>query len=360
MKRKILIISTVGLLYDGITNVVISYLQSMDLSDLEVYVASTIKAEPNIINKIEKLGCQIVDFPSRRSSTLLYFLKLFLFIKKNNIDVVHAHGNSGTLAIEMLAAWLGGCKKRIAHSHNTHCDQIKADRLLRPVFRRLYTVALACGTEAGKWLFEDESFEVLKNGRDIKTYSFKENVRNNVRQEFHIGDCIAIGHVGGFFPQKNHKFLAKIYHEIVKLCPDAKLFMIGDGPLKLEIEKECEDIRENVIFTGNIERVPDLLQAMDGMVLPSLFEGLPLVVVEWQINGLPCLLSTNVTPECAITENVHFFKLDDSPAKWASEIIAIIERNNRSESAKSAVDLVRRNGFDISESAKVLKKIYMK
>lgn len=359
MKRKVLIISTVGLIYDGITSVIMSYLQSMDLADLNIYIVSTNRVEPNILKELEKLGCHIVTLPSRRFDTFSYFLNLYSFIKKNSIDVVHAHGNSGTLAIEMMAAWLGGCEKRIAHSHNTHCDQIRADKLLRPIFNQLYTDAIACGTDAGKWLFGEKPFKVLKNGRDIKTYSFKENVRDSVRLKHHLGNSLTIGHVGGFFPQKNHKFLCMVYHEIIKLCPDAKLFMIGDGPLKPEIGQECDDIHENVIFTGNTEHVPDLLQAMDGMILPSLFEGLPLVVIEWQINGLPCLLSNNVTKECAITDNVHFMNLDDSPSKWAESIIRCVKINDRAKAAIDAVNKVRENGFDITEGAKELRVIYM-
>lgn len=109
--RKIVIVSTVGLIYDGITSVISSYLEAMDKTDLEIYVVSTIKAEPNI-EKIEKLGCKIVHFPSRKNNTIKYFISLQTFIHRNGIEVIHAHGNSATLAIEMLAGLLGGCKKK--------------------------------------------------------------------------------------------------------------------------------------------------------------------------------------------------------------------------------------------------------
>ena len=132
--KKILIISTVGLIYDGITSVVVSYLKAMNREDLEIYVVGTINVKESIRKQIESLGCKVVDFPDRRNDTMRYFLQLSKFIRKNKIDIVHAHGNSGTLAIEMVAAWLGGCKKRIAHSHNTKCDQVKADKILRPIF----------------------------------------------------------------------------------------------------------------------------------------------------------------------------------------------------------------------------------
>ena len=351
-------ISTVGLIYDGITSVILSYLQAMDLTELDIYVVATIKVEPSIKEKMEQLGCHVVDLPSRRGDTLKYFSSLVSLIRKNKIKVMHAHGNSGTLAIEMLAGWLGGCKKRIAHSHNTRCNQVKADKLLRPIFNLFYTDALACGDAAGKWLFGNKPFTVIKNGRNVKLFEFDLNMRKIMRSKYKIANEIAIGHVGGFFEQKNHRFLLKIYKAILEIEPTAKLFMIGDGPLKAEIEEEAKDISEHLIFVGTTDRVPDYLHAMDGMILPSLFEGLPLVAVEWQINGLPCIFADTITKECAFTDTVKFMSLDESAETWAVEIIKMAKANKRNESAAVAIQKVKLAGFDIKDSANILKRIY--
>ena len=139
--KKIIIVSTVGLIYDGITSVITSYLEAMNREDLKIYVVSTIMSESKIEKKIEELGCDIVRLPSRSKSPIVYIFSLAHFIRKNNIDVIHAHGNSATLSIELLAGFLGGCKRRIAHSHNTRCDQVRADKMLRPLFNLLYTDA---------------------------------------------------------------------------------------------------------------------------------------------------------------------------------------------------------------------------
>lgn len=358
--RKILIISTVGLIYDGITNVILSYLQAMDLSNMEIYIGATINVVPEIRSKLEKMGCQIIELPSRRDKPLKYMFELVKMIRINKIQVIHAHGNSGTLAIEMVAAWLGGCRKRIAHSHNTQCDQVRADKLLRPIFNMFYTDALACGEDAGKWLFGKNPFKVLKNGRDLEVYAFNKEMRNQVRNEFKLENRLTIGHCGGFYEQKNHIFLSEIYHELVRIQPDIKLFMIGDGPLKHEIECLCGDIKDNVVFTGNTSRVSELLQAMDGMLLPSLFEGLPLVVIEWQINGLPCILSTNISRECDISNLVHFLPVDNNASAWAIEIVKYAKENKRMQSSKEASEKIRLNGFNIHDEAKKLRMIYMK
>lgn len=356
--KKILIISTVGLIYDGITSVITSYLEAMDKSGLDIYVVSTIKSEAKIEEKLNCMGCKVVYMPSRKENTIKYFLSLIAFIRKNNIDVVHAHGNSGTLAVEMVAAWLGGSKKRIAHSHNTKCNQVKADKILRPIFNMFYTDGLACGEDAGKWLFGNKKFEVLTNGRDIDAYRFNVNKRNCIRSLYNIDKEIVIGHVGGFFEQKNHKFLTAIYKEIRKIEPTCKLFMIGDGPLKNEIETECKGL--NVIFTGAIDNVADYLNAMDGMLLPSLFEGLPLVAIEWQINGLPCIFSDAITKECVLTNNVESLSLDCSPKIWAQHIIDMCKSNDREKTSNISYEKLIASKYNLNKNVDRLKQIYIK
>lgn len=358
---KVMVISTVGIIYDGITSVITSYLQAMDLSDLEVYVAGTIKVEPGVRKKLESLGCKIIDLPSRRDNTTKYFIKLVKVLKKEKIQVLHAHGNSGTLAIEMVAGWLGGCTNRIAHSHNTRCDQVKADKILRPIFNLFYTKAVACGEDAGIWLFGEREFSVLNNGRDIELFSFNPMIRENVRRELNIGDSIAIGHVGGFVEQKNHKFLLEIYRELLELEPSIKLFMIGDGILKEEVEKKAKEykIKDSIMFTGNCDNVAELLQGLDGMLLPSLFEGLPLVAIEWQIAGLTSVLSNLITNECVFTPFVSFESLENTPRHWAEAMLNAVRTARRENYSIEAQSAVREAGFDIKENAKRLKQIYM-
>ena len=354
--RKILIVSTVGLIYDGITSVIIAYLDAMDRSGLEIYIAGTIEVKDAFRKKINDLGCTIVDFPNRKTETGSYAIALTKFIRDNKIKVIHAHGNSGTLVIEMTAAWLGGCKKRIAHSHNTQCSQIKADRLLRPLFYLLYTDGLACGKEAGEWLFGNRAHEILPNGRDVEKYKFNSSIRDKFRRKLGIKDEIVIGHVGGFFEQKNHHFLVEIYREIKILQPNTKLFMFGDGPTKKYVERLCEDI--DVIFAGTTDNISDFLNMMDGMLLPSLFEGIPLVAIEWQINGLPCILSDTVTKDCKLTDSVLFMSLKRSASEWAENIITMIETNDRMTCAKSAYETISTSSFNIKSNSEKLRELY--
>lgn len=359
MKNKVIIVSTVGLIYDGITNIILSYLEAMDKNGLEIYVVSTIKSEPAIEKKFKDLGCILVHLPSRKKDVLKYFIELKKFIKQNKIQIIHAHGNSSTLGIEMVAALFGGCSKRIAHSHNTKCDSKIANILLKPIFRVTYTDALACSLEAGKWLFGNKEFIVLKNGREIGSYLFSLNERKKMRKELNLEDELVIGHVGGFFEQKNHIFLIEIFKEVHEIYPNSKLFLIGDGPLKKEIEENVIGNENDVKFIGTTDRVSNYLQAFDVMVMPSLFEGLPLVAIEWQINGLPCVISDTITKDCDITGLVRFESLENNPSVWANDILKMSIKNDRSDISAISAKKAKENGYDIVDSVDILRRIYL-
>lgn len=354
-KRKILIISTVGLIYDGITSVIMAYLEFMSLSNLDIQLVGTINIEPKIRQKIESLGCEIIDLPNRRTETIKYFFELARYIRKENIDVVHAHGNSATLAVDLLAAKLGGAKKRIAHSHNTQCNQIIADKIMRPMFNALYTDAVACSFDAGKWLFGNKPFTILANGRDIEKYKFVLAKRQALRLQYGITNELVIGHVGGFYKQKNHEFLIDVFRKVVLINPNTKLILIGDGPLKNTIENSVQDISDKVLFLGTTDHVEDYLNIMDVMALPSLFEGLPLVVIEWQINGLPCVISDTVTKDCAVSDLVKFESLNKGSSVWAKELVGCSGRRN---DMTLIIEDIKKAGFDIKNNASVLKKLY--
>lgn len=358
--KKVLIISTVGLIYDGITNVILSCLAAMNRDGLDLYIASTIQCEQSIKSRFEELGCKVVPFSNRRKEPSRYFFELVRFIKKQRIEIVHAHGNSATLAVEMVAAWLGGAKKRIAHSHNTRCDQVKADKILRPLFNLFYTEGLACGNEAGKWLFGNRPFTILNNGRDINKFSYNPDMRTHIRQQLGLKENeLAFGHVGNFVAQKNHAFLIDIFREILKLEPTAKFYLVGDGPEKKEIEKKLGKL--NVTFVGTIDNVNEFINAMDSMIFPSLFEGLPLVAIEWQLNGVPTLAADTITDSCKLIDNFCFYSLNYSAEKWAKKAIymAVIYRNQRQECSQMAKLKAVKSGFDINSSAEKLREIYL-
>ena len=181
---------------NGISAVIMNYCRNIDLDKFEITIFAGNDINPNYRRELEKIGISIIQLPSKRLSKIKYYRALKNSMKRNYFDMIHVHGNSAVMAFDLEIAKLKGIKVRIAHSHNTVCPNMKLHKLLNPIFKRLYTNAFACGEEAGKWIFKNQSFEVINNGINVNKYTFDESIRNNVRKELNIKeDEILIGHI---------------------------------------------------------------------------------------------------------------------------------------------------------------------
>lgn len=357
---KVLILNTNGLNFEGISLSIISYLEAMNRTGIQFDIALVSPHNhEELIQTVKAMGCCIYKLPSRSRNPLLYFLALKRLIQSNSYDIVHAHGNSATLALEMWAAKWAGCKVRISHSRNTRTSYPVLDILLRPFFNRAYTHGFACGREAGEWLFGDHPFRVIANGKKLDKFAFNAALRTEVRRRLKAADQILIGHAGAFNQQKNHGFLIKVFKELADMDERYVLYLMGDGELRPIIEQmvEAYGLKEKVVFTGWISNMAEMLQAMDIMILPSKFEGLPNVVVEWQIAGLPSIISDSITQECKATELVSYMPLQAGPAAWADKIRSL-EIINREEAAASICSQIAAAGFDIDTNARQLREVY--
>lgn len=350
---KILVINTVGLNRNGITQVIFDYYSRFDMRKYDVCVGSGEQDSEEVRQMFRDAGIKVRLLPSRRQKTAGYVLVLYRLMAREKYDIIHVHGNSATMAMELMAARAAGCPVRIAHVHNSTCDARRADRLMRPAFYRSYTDAYACGQMAGEWMYGGRNFRTVKNGRSIRKFSYDPAVRLRMREKCGLGpDTLAVGHVGNFNEQKNHPFLLRVFQKIRERQPDAKLFLAGYGHCEGSVRalvKELE-LEDGVVFLGLTDRIQDLLQAMDVMVLPSRHEGLPLVAVEWQMAALPCVLSDAITEECAFTDLVRFLSLDERYEKWADTVLEMRHRD-RARDALLAEELAGRNGYDIEKDA---------
>lgn len=357
---KLLHIPTGGVFPDGILNCILEYTKAMDKSNMEISVLAVNVPSREMVQKIETAGCRVIVIPERKSHMLRYMRRLYTCLKQNRFDIIHVHGSSALMSIELLTAWLAGCRVRIAHSHNTMCNNPKADKLLRPLFYRLYTQAFACGKAAGQWLFGGRKFIVVPNGRDLQKFQYEEAFRRKWREQLGMDkDCLAIGHVGRFTEQKNHTGLIEIFQAVKERQPQAKLFLMGDGRL-MDAIKQCvleKHLENDVYFLGNTDNVHEILSAMDLMVLPSRYEGLPLVVLEWQAAGLPCYISDVITDECIVRSNVKKLSLQESPSVWAEAIVhtSFADRTSEKDMIRNEM---RAAGYDIVCAAKNLKNKY--
>lgn len=359
---RVLHIPTGGLFSDGVYSCIYAYMSAMERQDIEIDVLATNKPPIDIISELKSINCKVIEIPYRRNDVKRYIKELYVYLKNNKYDIVHVHGSSSIMSIELFVAWLTGCKIRIAHSHNTKCENQKADKLLRPIFKCLYTHAFACGRDAGKWLFSEGKYEVIPNGRDLKKYEFSTNNRVYWRKQLDVNeDCLLIGHVGRFNEQKNHKYLIQIMEQVKNKNENAKLVLMGTGELMEEIKNNVyeKNLSNDVIFMGAIDNVNELLSAMDVMVLPSLYEGLPIVAIEWQASGLSCYLSDTITDECIVTKDVKKIAIDEHPIVWA-EAIVNTKRKDREQTKENVKREMQLAGYDIMYDAKKLKSLYQK
>ena len=359
---KVLVVLTGELCFDGITNSVLNYYRAMDRSGMEIGIVSARGTNEEMRKNFEDIGCTVYPLENRDSCPAKYFVQLIGIIKRGKYDILHAHGNSATLAIETTAAYLAGCKVRIIHSRNSFCEHTKADKLLRPLMYATYTDGFSCGQKAGEWLFGNRPFTIINNGKDIDRFLFKSDERNKYRKKLVASDDeILLGHVGLFHRQKNHDFLIDVFHEVCKKSNRYKLVLIGEGEDQEKIREKVErlGLSEKVIFLGRQGNVQDWLQALDIMVFPSLFEGMPNVVLEWQIAGLPSLISDRITKECEITNLVRYLPLEKGAEYWADEVLRT-PIQNREGNQEYIRKMFEEAGFDIKTNAKILKSEYKK
>lgn len=355
---KILIINTVPTGRNGITNVIFNLHRALDKSDIVIDYVSINEPDEVYCATIKSSGGEVYVLPRRMKKILTYIIQLRAVVRKNRYDAVHVHGNSAMLVLDLLAIALGGSKVRIAHSHNTTCTHPALHRLLIPTFRLLCTHRLACGQDAGRWLYSNQPFLVLNNGVDTKRFSFQQEARQRMRKALGISDSQKIvGHVGLFNEAKNQCYLVDMMKTMSR---EYKLLFIGGGALRESVEQKVRELglSDRVIFGGVTDCVEDYLSAFDLLVMPSLYEGLPLSLIEAQASGLKCLVSDNITREVDKTGNLTFLSLEEGAEKWAQTVQEMKLAADRDEASKIAIERIVESGYDIQTEAEKLKYYY--
>lgn len=359
---KILLINTVPTEKNGITNVIFNYLRNIDRKDMTFDYLSINEPETSYREGVEKFGGRMFVLPRLEMGVLSYWDALRKLIKQDSYDAVHVHGNSHTLILELSAARAAGCKVRIVHSHNTTCLNPLLHKILFPVFNLLYTHALACGEEAGRWMFGSRSYTVINNGVDTQKFSFSKEKRKIIRQQLCISDeDILVGNVGHFYGKvKNQSFVVNVFNELSKKSYSFKLCLIGDGPQRKDVEQQVGEygLSERVIFTGNINNVDEYLCAIDMIVMPSLFEGLPLTLIEQQACGLHCVVADTITKEADKTGNIKFLSLGSPIEEWVNCIEKSEVEIEREKCSKAAIEKITEAGYNIAVEANKLRNVY--
>lgn len=358
-KMKVLIINTVRFRLNGITSVIMNYYRKMNKNDMKIDFIVINEITDEYKDELYKNNSEIF-YLSRKSNPIKYIIGLKKILKNNNYDVIHVHGNSSLMLIEAILAKYFGVPVRIVHSHNTTCNYKKLHKFLQPILNKTANYGFACGEEAGKWLFKNKKYELIKNGIDLDLFKYDEYKRCEIRKKLNIGDRKLIGHIGNFIYQKNHEFLIDAFNELLKRDKNYVLLLISDGELLENIKEKVNNlgIMKNVIFLGKTTKVSDYLQAMDIFLLPSHFEGLPVVLIEAQSLGLQCIVSEKVSKEAQITELMKFLPISDTDP-WVNEIINT-NLDDRKDKSVMAQLLIEKNGYNIANSAYKVKNFYKK
>ncbi len=312
--------------------------------------------------EIQALGGQITKLTVRQDNNLPRYLRQLdrFFEEHPSYRILHGH-YSGFGQFYNRKARQHGVPVRVGHSHNTAYEPNlvgRLDSLMSRHFVRDLTDCFACSQKAGELLFGSRPFTVLPNGVDTERFAHGDaEHRRALRGHLNVApDEILLGHVGRFSTQKNHAGLLQIFSALLPKMPKARLLLLGTGPLEEDVHRQAAElgIADRVIFAGVRTSVADFYNAMDAFLLPSLFEGLPVVLVEAQTAGLPCFVSDTVDRGAAFADNLQFLPLN-APEVWADAIAgASLTRNPNAQAQAVAA------GFDIHTAAETLQEFYLR
>ena len=314
----------------------------------------------SLADEFRSYGGEVYLVPRSIKKAGQYVNKVKNIIQKNNYDVVHIHGNSHTVVLELLAAKLADCKVRIVHAHSTKCNDLKLHNVMTKPFNMLCTHRIACGKDAGRFMFGKNTFTIINNGIDLYEFSYNEEARIRIREEHNLSGKKVIGHMGLFSENKNQTFLVDVLAEIKKVDPDYVLLLVGDGETKEAVAEKAKELglSDSVIFAGFTDDPSGYFSAFDIFTLPSFFEGLPLVLVEAQAEGLCSVVSSSVTTESDKTGNVSFLPLEKGAKVWADEILKRIDSKDRKENSESATKALTDKGYSVNNEAEKLLEFY--
>lgn len=324
-------------------------------------------ADCDYADEIRQLGGTIYTIAPRSNGVISYCKSLYLFFREHDgeFNAVHMHTSSLSSMEVLFFAKLFKIKKRVIHSHSTVQEGLIHSILHwlnKPWVRVLATDYLSCSQVASDWLYKytgvlNKSI-VIKNGIDLDQFKYNESFREEIREQYNIADsAIVIGHVGRFDLVKNHSFLVDVFYNYHILCPNSVLICVGVGNTfnDISILVREKGIHESVIFAGLQSEVYKFLSAFDFFVFPSLYEGLPVSLVEAQASGVMTICSDKVSKEACLSDYISQFELSKSAKEWA-KYISSISPLNRSDFVKQ----VEEKGYSIIETVRFLaNEIYV-
>ena len=398
-----------GIVGGGSEQVVLNYCSRM--RDIHFDLLYQYEPNPQILERFNEAGINCIQIPDKVHYPLKHLWTMYKLFKRGHYDVVHCHLDWYMNSYVCFLAMLAGVKKRIAHHHQAYsissgCHPSHSSTDCHPGLRAGITVPsfrpdchpglvpgrnlaglfklsfraltrnllcslfripcklfathwLACGEAAaingwGKNAVEKGKVTILPNAIDPERFKYNESARQEIRSRYGIkDDDFVIGHVGRYFPEKNHKFIIRVFEEVLRQRANSWLLLVGNGPLQQEILEVVQKLglENRVIFAGLQKDVVPFYCAMDVLLLPSTREAFPMTLVEAQYNGLPCVVSDAVPRETAITDSVYPLPIDD--VKPWCEKLGLMKL-----AIKREQPLIKSDRFNINQCYKMLESLY--
>ena len=345
--------------YGGMEAFVLEFFRNADKSriqfDFLIFEHQTI----SYADEIRSLGGSIIVLPLFRNHPFSFYSELDKVFRNNAYDVVYYHSTHRIKSLRVLSC----AKKRgvpviAVHSHGSRDDEAGLYRKIREAysfrrFKKVVNKRLACSSNAGKWMFGDEPFEIIPNPINVKRFSYNEEKRKKIRDSLGIGNELVVGTVGRMTYVKNPLFMTEVFEKVLKK-KNAYFIHVGDGDMmdmmKTRIKEKKLDGK--YLLPGSKDNVPDYLSAMDVFLFTSFYEGFPISLIEAQANGLRCLVSDTIVEDCDITGNVFFRSINDDPEIWAESIINASEYK-REDRTDDVID----KGYDAAHVASRLYQV---
>ena len=371
MKKKVHVLLVLDQIdrNSGVSSVVMNYYANIDRSKVSMDFLLYEKPKDRVVTYLEKNGSNVYASGQPTKLGLQTYQRVIQSFFKEHEDeyqVVHVHIPNAAFVVLRYAKKYG-VQTRIIHSHNSRGADGRIKKIRNFVLNKkgisYANQYFACSKSAGEFLFgkkHSEKVNVVHNAISQDKYKFDCDVRTRMRRQLEIGEnTLLLGHVGRFVPQKNHSFLIKIAKCLKDKNIDFKMLLLGGGELENQIREQVasEGLQGQVIFAGVVSNAKEYMDAMDIFVLPSLYEGLPCVCVEAQANGLPCLISSNVTKEVELSEKVRFLDITD-PDQWVNAILEL-SKVKRMEKNLKETSCFRMHEYDIILQAKILEEKYL-
>ncbi len=349
-----------GLKAGGVESMIYNYCKYIN-NDYNFHLIYQHEPSEKNVKEFEKIGFKLKEVPSKVKHPIKNLYESYKYLKNNDIDIVHCHMTLMNV-FPLLAAKMLNIKVRICHSHN--CDVRKKnilikyiEKILKFICKKYSTILVSCGEDAGKYMYNEDHFIILNNAMDLDLYKFDLIKRNEIRKKYNIKENdVLIGHIGRFTNQKNHKFLIDIFETITNKYSSKsyKLMLLGDGELKNSIEQYVKEkkLNDKVVFTGIVSNTNEFYSAFDVFLLPSLWEGLPVVSIESQISGLKCCFSSNIDMNCKLLKTTKLASIENLD-EWVN-FINFDQNYDRTCDEK----IFNAKGYNIKKEIIKLVKIY--